>query len=290
MSNDLYLNNPVNSVVSGGAINVGRDLTVGATHGGGSSAITMNGSGAQTITVNGAGIFPSATVTINKTAGTASLASNLTLSSAGQDLTITQGTFDLAGYNLTLTAAGDVLTVDANGILQLQGGETITATTKTLNAGSTVVYNGAGAYGSLIMGNSYSNLTFNGSGSWTHTGALDVNGNLTISSGMLTSAGQNANVAGNWSNAGTYTSGANTVIFDGTNQQISGNSSFNHFTKSVASGDTLTFAAGSTTTINGTATLTCSSCPAGQYLSLRSGTPGSRLNFPLPATSTINTS
>ena len=38
----------------------------------------------------------------------------------------------------------------------------------------------------------------------------------------LVSGGQNVNVAGNWSNSGTYTSGANTVTLDGSAHIISG--------------------------------------------------------------------
>jgi CSLREA domain-containing protein len=266
-----------------GAITVAGNLSSADTTVIGTGTITLDGAGAQTIDTTGGGDLPNGTLTINKASGTATLASNLTLNGAGQDLTITQGALDLAGFNLTLTAAGDVLTVDANGALRLQGGEIITASTKTFNAGSTVIYNGAGAYGSLAAGNNYHHLTFNGAGSWTHTSALDVNGNLTITSGTLSSGGQNVNVAGNWSNSGTYTSGANTVTLDGTNQSINGSTTFNNLTKSVASAATLTFAASSTTTVNGAATLNGAS---GQLLSLRSGAPGTRWNFNLGASAT----
>lgn len=263
--------------ISGGTIAVAGNLTSTDTTVMGTAAITLNGAGTQAITATGADL-PDGTLTINKASGTATLASALTLNGAGQDLTVTSGTLDLAGYNLVLTSAGDVLTVGAAGTLQLQGGETVTASTKTFNAGSTVIYNGGATYASLILGNTYSNLTFsNATGSWTHTGALTAN-NLTITAGTLISGGQSINVSGNWSNSGTYTSGANTVTFNGTAQSITGNTTFNNFTKSVAAADTLTFAASSTTTINGLASINGA---AGQLLSLRSSSTPTRWKFNL---------
>ena len=262
------------SAVNGGVIAVAGNLISTDTTVGGTTAITLDGTGAQSIDTTGGGDLPNGTLMINKAAGTATLAANLTLNGAGQDLTITAGTLDLAGYNPTLTGAGDVLTVDAAGILQLQGGETVTATTKTFNAGSTVIYNGGATYGSLAAGEIYSNLSFNNAaGSWTHTGALDVNGNLTITAGTLLSGGQDVNVAGNWSNSGSYTSGANTVTLDGIGQTVSGDTIFYNLTKSVASADTLTFQAGQTQTLAAGGALSFTGT-SGNLLQLRSSSPG----------------
>jgi hypothetical protein len=80
-------------------------------------------------------------------------------------------------------------------------------------------------------------------------------GNLTITSGTLNAAGFQIEVMGNWSNSGTFNHGNGEVLFSGTGQSLSGNTSFYTLTKSVASADTLTFAASSTTTVSGTATL-----------------------------------
>jgi hypothetical protein len=90
--------------------------------------------------------------------------------------------------------------------------------------------------------------------------ALDLNGNLTISSGStLDGTSANINLAGNWSNSGTFTHGNNTVTLDGTTQTVSDNSTFYNLTHSVAAADTLTFdntgtqtiASGGTLTLNG---------------------------------------
>lgn len=59
----------------------------------------------------------------------------------------------------------------------------------------------------------------NYSGTLTQAGALDVTGNLTIGlGGTLDSSGNGLTIGGNWDNTGggTYTSGSNTVTFDGT--------------------------------------------------------------------------
>ena len=54
-------------------------------------------------------------------------------------------------------------------------------------------------------------------GTITQAGALDATGNFVISSGStVDSAGFDLTVGGQWTNLGTYTSGSNTVTFDGT--------------------------------------------------------------------------
>jgi hypothetical protein len=265
--------------INTGTVAVAGNVTSSDTSVGGTAALTLDGSGAQNIDATGSGDFPDGTFTINKATGGAVMLSDLTvaLDGASQDLTITQGTLDLNGFDLTVP---DVLTVDANGTLQLEGDEAISTTTTTLNAGSTVLYNGDGAYTGLVVGDTYSNVTFNGTGSWTLDAALDVNNDLTITSGTLITGGNNINVAGDWSNSGTFTHGSATVTLDGTNQAITGDSTFYDFNKTVTAADTLTYAAGSTTTIAALGTLTLDGDPS-QLLSLRSGTPGTRWNLTL---------
>ena len=164
-----------------GAWEVRGNLSVGSSADGGNATIGFTGGNNQTY-INSGGNEPDGNYTVNKTAGTVTLASALNLNAAGQSLTIVAGTLDIAGQNLTVNS---ILTVGAGGTLQLQGGEMITNTTKALNVGSTVIYNGAGTYASLAMGNTYHNLTFNGTGSWTPVGVLDVKGTLSIISGTL---------------------------------------------------------------------------------------------------------
>ncbi len=87
------------------------------------------------------------------------------------------------------------------------------------NNSGTFEYDGSSSYSSLSGGNDYYHLEIDGSGSFTHTNTLNVAGNLTIAQGTLNSNGQNINLSGNWNNSGTYTSGSNTVTFEGPNTQ-----------------------------------------------------------------------
>ncbi|HHM04310.1 MAG TPA: hypothetical protein ENJ19_01025, partial [Gammaproteobacteria bacterium] len=114
-----------------GTIAIAGDLSATDTGVGGTAAMTLYGTGTQSINVTGD--LPDGTFTIYKASGTVVLLTDFTtaLDGAGQDLTITQGTLDLNGYNLTVP---HVLTVDANGTLQLEGGETLTTTSTTFNA------------------------------------------------------------------------------------------------------------------------------------------------------------
>ncbi|MFH1022688.1 MAG: FN3 associated domain-containing protein, partial [Planctomycetota bacterium] len=202
-------------------------------------------------------------------AGAWTLTSALSVGSAGEDLTLTQGTLDLAGYNLTVN---DVLSVGASGTLKLQGGETITRGSLSLAAGSTVIYNGGGNYTGLLLGNAYSNVTFDGSGAWTLPSALAASGNLTLASGVLNAGGNTITLAGNWTRSGgTYTPAGNTVILSGGNQTISGSTTFYNLTKEVTTPATLTFAAGEKQTVTGTLDLNGAS---GNLLSLRSSATG----------------
>lgn len=114
------------------------------------------------------------------------------------------------------------------------------------------------------------NLNYVGA-EWTHPSALDVNGNLTIGAGTLTSAGQDIALAGNWSNAGTFKPGLSTVTLDGGNQAVNGNNTFRNLTKTVTSAATLTFESGKAQQIAGTLNLQGVS---GNLLSLRASSAG----------------
>ncbi len=353
-------------------LNAKGHVTVGAGFGSNwttrDSRITFTGTGNQTFTLTGATGDYDGDIVINKASGTVSLASALVMNSDNQDqdLTITSGTLSLAGNDLTVNGSSSTMTVANGGVLQLQGGENITANTgyPTFASGSTVKYvgtatggspdytiknysysnltiaggnsslfaqganttvagtltltsgiydiagynligggtidndsastgntrfrlrggetitmtkdtdtglveyTGTSTYATLPYGNSYNNLTFNGSGgSFTHDNTLDINGNLTITAGTLNSNGQNITLAGNWSNSGTYTSGANTVTFDGSGAQslVSGGNSgdgydFNNLTVNKAGG-TLTLSSNDVE-IDGNFTLTAGTLDA----------------------------
>ena len=183
-----------------GALAVQGAVAIGSGADGGTATLTYSGTASQTYTDSG-GNEPDGDVTINKSSGTVTLASNADWNATSQDVTVTSGTLSLASY----TIATAVLTVSSGATLTLQGGETVTATTKTFSSGSTVSYTGTSSYTTaLAAGNTYHHLTFNGSGGvWEPDGAVTVAGNLTITAGTFDIDGQNLTVTSTFSNSGT---------------------------------------------------------------------------------------
>ncbi len=86
-------------------------------------------------------------------------------------------------------------------------------------SGGTITMDGAASSNiGLHSSANFYNLTIDRSGqTLTQTTGLNVLGNLTITNGTLDASASNygLNVAGNWSNAGTYTSQSGTVTFNG---------------------------------------------------------------------------
>ncbi|MBL7132081.1 MAG: hypothetical protein ISS45_11900, partial [Candidatus Omnitrophica bacterium] len=117
-------------------------------------------------------------------------------------------------------------------------------------------------------GADYYNLTINdtsatNSDTFQLGAALNVDGNLTITDGTFDVSATNyqINLAGNWSKAaaGAFTQQSGTVVLDGTNQTISGSTTFNNFSKTDATDNAtdliLTFDNTGTQTISGLLTL-----------------------------------
>ena len=103
-------------------------------------------------------------------------------------------------------------------------------------------------------------------------GSLNVGGNVAIA-GTLTVGSGSIALTGDWSNSGTFTPGTGTVTFNGSNQSISGTTTFYGLTKNVTAASTLTFPSGATTTVENTLNL---SGVSGQLLTLQSSTPGTQ--------------
>ncbi len=112
----------------------------------------------------------------------------------------------------------------------------------------------------------------NGGGS-----TLDLAESLYIPSGETFAPDGNITIAGNWNNQGTFTSGSNTVTFDGTNQSVKGASSFYNFTADQTSSNdgidqTISFQDSIIQTITGTLNLT--GLDTDDKTNIRSTTPG----------------
>jgi hypothetical protein len=151
----------------------------------------MNGSGNQVITSVLASSYSTfGNLTINKTGGVASLASNIVIS---DNLNITAGTFSLGTYTCNRKTGGDIMTIGATGVLQLGGSSggqigsnfPINYNTITLAAGSTVEYNGGnGTQQTIYTGLAYSNLVLSNS-SGTGSATKITTANLTVNTGLV---------------------------------------------------------------------------------------------------------
>jgi hypothetical protein len=242
----LGLLNLVNGNIHTGTLEARGDVTFGASLDATTAPLIFTGTGAQLFdpgpTLNA---FDS-DITINKTAGTVTLAAHLGMNDTGQDLAIILGEMDLAGFNFTQIGGGAVL--------DLQGG------TLTQGAGNITVSSFSQSGGIFAVG----------------TGALDVNGNFTLSGGVFTAPppGSLFTVSGDFSNTGgMFDANFGELILDGGDQSFSGSTVFYDLTKIVAVTQTLTFENGSTQIIIGTTTLQGA---AGNRLLLRSSVNGSQ--------------
>ncbi len=128
----------------------------------------------------------------------------------------------------------------------------------------------------------YNRLVLNGS-TVTISGPVTIDVSDGGGTNEIDAGGSTINVSGDWTNNDTFTPGTSTVVLNGANQTLSGSTTFHNLTKAVSSADTLTFTAGTTQTITGTATLNGAS---GQLLRLRSSAPGTRWNLNLAAGAT----
>ncbi|MEK7218621.1 MAG: hypothetical protein AAB728_04115, partial [Patescibacteria group bacterium] len=221
---------------------------------------------------------------------------NLTVASGKELMVWTGDTFTPGGQvtasdydiNGTLNAGTNAFTV--NGSFDATGGSFSTSGTATFgataagksitsNGGSfgTVTFNGTGGQWTLQDNFTANNVTFNAGaltgGAWT----MDVNGNLNMAGGALLAPAR-INVSGNWTKkaAATFTAGSSVVTLDGTNQVMSGSTTFSTLRKKATSPDILYFAAGDTQAVTSRWSMSGS---LGALLSLRSSLTGAQWNI-----------
>ena len=288
-----------NGTVSTGTLEAQAGVTVQSTYDGGNAPLTFSGTANQSFDLTGATGLYNGDININKTSGQVNLASDLVMDAASQDLTIVEGTLDLVGHALTVNGTSGTFVVQDGGVFELYGNETITlnASNPTLETGSTVRFTGDGDAASdtftvTTLSASYYNLIINSTDGATDTyqlgAAIDMNGAFTLTAGTfdVTTSNFAMTVGGDWSNSGTFTARSGTVTLDGTDQTMSGATTFNNFTKSVAAAATLTLPASTTQTFLGTMTLAGAS--AGNRLSLRSSSAGTRALIDPQGTRTVS--
>ncbi|MFH1354515.1 MAG: hypothetical protein ABIH36_04535 [bacterium] len=169
------------TIPAAGSISAQGNVTVASTFDGGTGSLVFAGSATQTFDLTGAAALFNGDITVNKSGGQVNLASALTMDATNQDLTIEEGTFDIAGNNLTVSGTGSTFVVESGGNLQLQGGESVTTPT-TISSGSIVTYVGA-ASAVTVNDWSYKTLTFNAPGkqfNWTAGTTYTVSENFNV--------------------------------------------------------------------------------------------------------------
>jgi len=190
--------------------------------------------------------------------GPSATAGNIFINNNGS-LTTTGAISPTGSLNITLPA-GDFTTHAGN-----------------LSAASTVTFSSGGNQKLTSNGQALTNLIHAGTGVLSVADTLSLTGNFSNldGAGNVDITNRTVNVGGNWSwgNSGSLLSNFSLVVFDGSSQSITGNTSFYSLTKSVSSADTLTFQAGSTQIMAGVLTLKGTS---GHLLSLRSSVPGTQ--------------
>jgi len=202
--------------------------------------------------------------TINNSS-TVTFASGLTSVSIGFSLTI--GALSTLNDNLSavIPISGNVNINAASGSLIMTATSTLAVGTTWSNSGTftagsntsvifTSTTSGQTISGNLTGSNAFNNITFNGvGGGWSFSNDADVKGNFTITNGSVTPPSGTLQVAGSWTNNGTYVVSLTTlVVLNGSSSQtIGGSSSTTFYSLTIMNGALMNIA----TTVNGTLTL-----------------------------------
>ena len=180
--------------------------------------------------------------------------------------------FDSGSGNCVLAADVNIAVIDIqagySGRLDANGFDITTTSTVDISAGELELDAGSDL---TVSGT----LTVDGGLLDALNGSIDADGSVNISGGTMTAPSGNFNIAGNFQHTGGVFNNSNgSVILDGTNQSLTGSTTFYNLTKAVATADTLMFDNIAMQTVAGTLALNGAS---GQLLSLRSDiacTPG----------------
>lgn len=213
-----------------GSFTVSGDWTkTGGTFTSGSNTVTFDGAGTQTLTSGGTDTNSDfSTFTVNKSAGTLSIATNAL---SGAAINVTSGTFSPGSLGLTTTA----LTI--NGGTLSRGAGSLTTRTLTVSSGTydsnsqtttipgLVTVSGGNYLASTALQTFNGGLTVSGGTFRGSTGNVDLNGALILSSGTLLAPTGSFTVSGDWTKTGgTFTSSGGTVTLDGSTQTLGGSS------------------------------------------------------------------
>jgi filamentous hemagglutinin family protein len=243
--------------VDSGVLDVRGNVVVKNEFTGGNTPLQFTATADQTFDLTGAEDNFEGNVTINKSSGTVSLASNLTLDQSGQDLTLTSGNFNIGNRILTIS---DALTLNG-GVFTQGAGDVVVNRDFVLDGG--MVNAGSGNF--VVLNNTdLKSGTFNGG-----SGLLDLTGTtfndfFALSGATFNGGSGNLNANANFrlfqgtfnGVQGTTTVGRNMEIREFATANFKGNvnvSSFNYFQDGSAIVDQGpgTFSVANSYTLNG---------------------------------------
>ena len=191
--------------------------------------------------------------------------------------------------NGSITHSQGTLQAPAAGTLAITGNYALSGTGIFEASGSTLTLNGNINYtGGEFRPGVDSLVKFNGNTTITATQPLSLfHVNILSSKTLVAPSGAALNVAGNWTNAGSFTHSSGTVVFNGADPQlISGDNTFYNFSKTT--GPALIFQAGRTQVVAGTLTLSGKNVSDTiTRLALRSATPGAQWTLNAQGTRTL---
>ncbi|PKK91589.1 MAG: hypothetical protein CVV64_02645, partial [Candidatus Wallbacteria bacterium HGW-Wallbacteria-1] len=181
-------------------------------------------------------------------AGNLAVAGTITVGDATSGVTLDLNTNDpnvSVGANVVISAAAS-LAASSSAAMTVTGNWSCAATgTFTHNSG-TILFNATDTDNTIDSnGQSFGNITFNGTGKWKLNDALSAGSVLSLSNGEIDANQKNITVGGNFViNSGTFThgGGTQTLIFNGAGNQnfTPGGQTFNAVTSSSTATVTLT--------------------------------------------------
>jgi len=170
----------------------------------------------------------------------------------GTSATLSTNDIDIDG-NFTITSG----TWNTNGLDMYVAGSWTNNGTFT-HGSSTVILDGTSTVnsGGTGAGKAFYNVELNGTSATLSTNDIDIDGDLTITSGTLNIGGQDTYVGGNWTNNGTFNPGTGTVTFDGSGDQTVGNAETFYGLTINKGGGALRITDSNTLMVNGAFTIT----------------------------------
>ncbi len=198
--------------------------------------------------------------------GTITATSSITITATGNWLGGTSSDWlDPSNWICTTvpTSVSDVVVPSSAPNMPIVNGAGAICRSITINSGASLTITGTNnldVYGSWTNGGTFtrnnSTVTFKGTGSMGGSAATTFNHVVISATGSVTAPAGNVNVAGNWTNNGTFTASTGTITFTGvTPSAINGTTTFYNLTMSKT-GNNVTLSGTATTTVSNALILT----------------------------------